>query len=392
MVAVAATTENNTQAMDANVIRQKLVDLQVELDDCVLERKNVILGSMLALMTGTHLLQVGAPGAAKSFLTNILSKSTKAVYFHYLLSKFTTPDEIFGPVSLTALKQDRYVRVIAGKMPEAHIVFADEIFKSSSAILNTFLTILQERLYDNGEGMKRVPLVSCFAASNEYPASDELGALYDRFLQRFHVDYLGDDANLIRVLTGAFNTGTNTSISIEELEFIRQEINAVTLSPEALKGVITVKNYLADKFTIKVSDRRLLQSMQLVKAHAWLNGRTAAVTDDLFVFQNTLWDTQEQIDQVEEALRKLENKHLAKVKAIYDQFKTAYAELKGNPPQKYDIIKKLGDIGKEIVSERKTYEAQKDHDAGILARIVEIETLARKAHRQELDKESAGLK
>ena len=116
-----------------------------------------------------------------------------ANYFQWLLTKFSTPEEIFGAVSLKSLEQDDYRRVTDHKLPEAHIAFLDEIFKANSSILNALLTLINERLFHNGRERVIVPLITMFGASNELPDEDELTALFDRFMLRFMVDYIGEE-------------------------------------------------------------------------------------------------------------------------------------------------------------------------------------------------------
>src|SRR5207244_1383982 len=121
-------------------------------------------------------------------------------YFQWLLTRFTTPEELFGAVSLKALEEDDYRRLTTHKLPEAHIAFLDEVFKASSSILNTILTLMNERRFHNGREVAEVPLLTLFAASNELPEDDELLALHDRFLLRFVVDYLDEDFRFLKLL------------------------------------------------------------------------------------------------------------------------------------------------------------------------------------------------
>src|SRR5207248_10587370 len=165
---------------------------------------------LTALLAGEHVLLVGQPGCGKSLLLDSVLSWTGGRKFSMLLTKFSVPEEVFGPVSLTALKDDRYVRVTAGKLPEADYAFCDELFKASSAILNTLLRILNERVYDAGDGVaRRVPLKLCVAASNEWASPDtgkELAALADRFLLRKAVAPIRSRAGRERLLWTADRT------------------------------------------------------------------------------------------------------------------------------------------------------------------------------------------
>jgi hypothetical protein len=126
----------------------------------------------------------GSPGTAKSALVRAIAQAFGGSYFERLLTKFSTPEELFGPISLKALEQDRYERVTAGKLPEAEFAFVDEVFKANSAILNSLLTAMNERLFHNDGAPAQMPLVSLFGASNELPEGKELEALFDRFRDR----------------------------------------------------------------------------------------------------------------------------------------------------------------------------------------------------------------
>ncbi|KKK78986.1 hypothetical protein LCGC14_2838060, partial [marine sediment metagenome] len=165
-----------------------LGELRSALSASLIERNGEIDTALLGLVAREHVLLVGPPGTAKSLLINSVTAGIKgATNFQTLLTKFTTPEELFGPVKLSALKQDRYERAIDGYAPTAHILFVDEVWKASSAILNTLLTLLQERAYDNGGVRIDCPLRLAIAASNEWPSAEdgeELGAIFDRFLIR----------------------------------------------------------------------------------------------------------------------------------------------------------------------------------------------------------------
>ncbi|MGH7868327.1 MAG: AAA family ATPase, partial [Candidatus Dormibacteraceae bacterium] len=168
----------------------QLQKLRQELNAIFPERKEVIDGSLAAVLAGEHVLLLGPPGTAKSALVRAIAGAFGGTYFERLLTTFSTPEELFGPVSLKALEQDQFRRVVAGKLPEAEFAFIDEVFKASSAILNTLLTLANERVFHNDGAPMQVPLVSLFGASNELPDGRELEALLDRFLARFEVGYL----------------------------------------------------------------------------------------------------------------------------------------------------------------------------------------------------------
>ncbi|RME56807.1 MAG: AAA family ATPase, partial [Deltaproteobacteria bacterium] len=200
-------------------VGQKIRRIRSELQGRFLEREREVDGALMALLSGQHLLLIGPPGTAKSMLADELCKRIEdAVYFQWLLTRFTTPEEVFGAVSLKGLEQDEYRRVTAGKLPECDIAFLDEVFKANSSILNALLTLINERKFHNGREVVQVPLLTLFGASNELPEEDELTALYDRFLLRYQVSYLRETFNFLKMLTLPEVPPKRTTLSRRELE------------------------------------------------------------------------------------------------------------------------------------------------------------------------------
>ena len=178
-------------------MKEKISAVASEFNGYFIERSEEINCALLSVLSGEHILYLGPPGTAKSLLAkNVCDAVDGGQFYYYLLTRFTTPEEIYGPLSLKALQQDEFRRKIDGYLPTANIAFLDEIFKSNSSILNSLLTILNERKFHNGQEVVDVPLLSVFGASNELPEEDEsLQALYDRFLFRCVMEYVQDDSN-----------------------------------------------------------------------------------------------------------------------------------------------------------------------------------------------------
>src|SRR4051812_18105656 len=168
----------------------RLGQLARALESRFLGKDEVIRLLLIAVLAGEHAVLIGPPGTAKSALLRTFARMMQANYFEYLLTRFTEPNEIFGPVDIAAFREGRYVRRIEGMLPTAEIVFLDEVFKSNSAILNALLTLLNERKYTSGGQVIKCPLISIFAASNEVPGDETLNAIFDRFLLRVHSDNL----------------------------------------------------------------------------------------------------------------------------------------------------------------------------------------------------------
>src|SRR5436190_7067244 len=171
---------------DAELIRaaQKVREVAAGLEQRFLDKSEVIRMLLVTLVAGEHMLIVGPPGTAKSALVRHLARLVDARYFEYLLTRFSEPNEIFGPVDIKAFREGTFLRRVEAMLPDAEIVFLDEIFKSNSAILNALLSILNERRFFTGSATIEVPLCSLFGATNEVPNDDALSAIFDRFLVR----------------------------------------------------------------------------------------------------------------------------------------------------------------------------------------------------------------
>ena len=250
--------------MDAQLLRDTLADL----DHDLLERDVPVRLLLLAALAGEHVLLIGPPGTAKSELARRLQRSfTDTRYFERLLTRFSVPEELFGPLSLKALEQDRYERLVEGFLPSAHIAFLDEVFKANSAILNALLTLLNEREFDNGSGRIRVPLLSVVGASNEVPDDEALHAFYDRFLLRVPVAPV-NDASFRALLALPMEASIGTArISQLMLAGLRMSSQGVTLG-EPVAGLLTQARAWCASHHCAVSDRRWRKLVGLLKVQA----------------------------------------------------------------------------------------------------------------------------
>jgi MoxR-like ATPase len=252
---------------------------------------------LTALVAQEHVLLVGPPGCAKSMLLDSLMRWMSGRRFSLLLNRFTCPEELLGPVSLTGLKSDVYRRVTAGKLPEAELAYLDELFKASSAILNVLLRILNERAYEVGDGTTvQVPLRLCVAASNEWvppEAGKELSALFDRFCLRKSVRPILTAAGRRRLLWGADHTPKlSTSVTPAEVDRAREEAAALPWSAEAKGALEAVLRELAREGVVP-GDRRQFKAVGVAKAFAWLCGSSRVEPEHLEVLQHVLWDSPE---------------------------------------------------------------------------------------------------
>jgi MoxR-like ATPase len=278
--------------------------IREELNQSFQERTELIDGALCALLSNSHVLIIGPPGTAKSMLADELCRRIDgASYFQWLLTKFSTPEEIFGAVSLSGLEHDDYRRVTSHKLPEAHIAFLDEIFKANSSILNALLTIINERVFHNGRERVRVPLITLFGASNELPDEDELTALYDRFMLRFTVDYVAEDFRFLKMLEGV-RAAARTTITFAELEDLRASARAIVVPGSVLASIAELRRELGRQQII-VSDRRWRGSLDVMRAHAFLSGRSAVSEDDLAFLEHVLWKDPDEHPKVRDAIRRL---------------------------------------------------------------------------------------
>ena len=308
--------------------QNKISSIVDELNTDLVERNEQVEGAILALVSKQNMLMLGVPGTAKSLLTNMLCERIEgANYFQWLLTKFSTPDELYGPVSLKALENDEYTRITKNKIPEAEIAFLDEIFKANSAILNSLLTLINEKMYHNNGTPHKVPLQSVFGASNELPEGEELNALYDRFALRYMINYISDDSEFIRMLElgedPAAIPATKTTLTLAELEQAQNEARKVTLSRQILEVIARIRNKLNEEGVL-ISDRRFKVSLNILKAQAYINGRTAVLEDDLEILKNVLWDRPEEIKTVHKVILSESNPLMELFTELLDQATEVY--------------------------------------------------------------------
>lgn len=291
--------------------RAHLVRLLEVLESGLVERRQVLRLSLLAALAGEHTLLIGPPGTAKSALARRIHLAFRdARYFERLLTRFTVPEELFGPLSIRALEEDRYERHVTGFLPDAEVAFIDEVFKANSAILNALLTLLNEREFDNGAGRLRCPLISVIGATNQVPDDEVAEAFFDRFLLRLvvgpvspegfrallglegrreaqGVEVSGPDARPGALEMDGEGGGGLASAPGAELQFGTAERAAlsaaarrVRMPADVLERLSELRAWLAVE-AYYVSDRRWVKIAHLLRTAAASEGRAAVAEWDL---------------------------------------------------------------------------------------------------------------
>lgn len=273
-----------TYVKDTFVGKNDVVDL---LGICLLARENAFL--------------YGPPGTAKSAIVRTLAKTVMdGKNFEYLLTRFTEPNEIFGPFDIRKLKEGELLTNTEGMMPEASVIFLDEIFNANSAILNSLLMALNEKVFKRGKETRQLPALMFVGASNMLPEDEALNALFDRFLIRINVDYVHPELLQQVLLAGRkLENDTETDMpeilpdEIRELQSLCKSVDLKPVYEVYLNTIINLRNT-----GIAISDRRAVKLQNLIAASALICGRTEAVLSDLWVLKH-IWDTQEQIEILE---------------------------------------------------------------------------------------------
>jgi MoxR-like ATPase len=289
-------------------LASRIAELARALQERFLGKDEVIRLLCVAAIAGEHAVLIGPPGTAKSALIRTFARLMHARYFEYLLTRFTEPNEIFGPVDIGAFREGRYERRTEGMLPEAEIVFLDEVFKSNSAILNALLTLLNERRYTSGGQVLRCPLLSAFGASNEVPGDETLTAIYDRFILRIRNDNLdayhfqdllqkGLDNEVLQAAPSS-HPQAQPLVAARELADLQRSLLERTRFTEEFfsqyKGIV----FQIRAEGVSLSDRRVVKLLKLFAASAYLDGRVQPDAGDLFVLKH-VWNNEDQAQILE---------------------------------------------------------------------------------------------
>jgi len=327
----------------ASQVREALTDAGRGL----IEREALVELVALCAVAGEHLLVIGPPGTAKSEAVRRTARALGGHYFEYLLGRFTEPSEIFGPVDLRKLREGLVETETAGMLPEAEVAFLDEVFLGSTAILNTLLGLLNERVFRRGHTHLQCPLRVCVGAANALPEDEALAAFADRFLARTFVESV-PDPRLEELLAGGaslWSTAEARTASLEALDVLARAAQQADLAPVRTHFAHALRTLRAAG--IALSDRRMVKAQRLVAAAAALAGRTAPGLADLWPLIYAVPTKEGQAlarDVLREQLAHTENSALA----------AAALEASAGPLARAQRIAQAGRI---VLAERPTAEA-----------------------------------
>lgn len=300
---------------ERKLIKNRILSLIKALCNGVYERETTIRLCLLAALSGESVFLLGPPGIAKSFIAKRLIQAfDESSFFDYLMTRFSTPEEVFGPLSIQELKDNgSYIRLTEGYLPTADVVFLDEIWKAGPAILNTLLTVINERTFKNGQHILPIPMRLLITASNELPeANSGLDALYDRMLIRISINRIQEKKNFKAMLMGEgkiADISSELAIKNDEFQLWQEQINDVKLSEALFEKIYQLKSQIeqsqdsneedgCNNNDLYISDRRWKKSIRLLKACAYFNGRDEINPLDLLILKDCLWNNPESLKMI----------------------------------------------------------------------------------------------
>ena len=360
---------------------ERFKQLLGEMNRGIYEKETEISLSLLAALAGESIILLGPPGVAKSMVARQLKTAFReAQSFEYLMSRFSTPDEIFGPVSIQKLKtSDTYERAVEGYLPTADVVFLDEIWKAGPAIQNTLLTVINEKIFRNGNREMHLPLKLLVAASNELPAKGEgLEALWDRFVIRIESRPIKLEKNFRAMLlevkseeqrasevkseergvkeqsSAAEGKANSNAITAEEYAGWTERIDKIGVKIEVLDAISAIRKSLravnvdeaAERRNIYVSDRRWKNIVRLLRTSAFMQDREEVDICDLLPIYHCLWQEPEERDAIRSIV----------IRALFSPFAEKLVEMKNALAEdiKYHRVRRNPDDGRDYEGEIET--------------------------------------
>lgn len=372
-------------------LRDKFRAIYDEYCELLQERQDESLGLLLGVLSRHHVLLIGPRGTAKSMQIRMLAGAVReATFFKRLITRFSVPEELWGPIRLSSLKEDRYERVLEGSLAEAHFAFLDEIWKGNSSILNSLLTLIQERLYHQNGTELEAPLETLMGASNELPEDETLMALYDRFLLRYHVKYIAEESAFKRMIAHDGDLVLKTTLSLKEIHKAQDQVRAVEVPDSVLEAIVEIRQRLLDQGVIP-SDRRYKEAIRIVKSHAWFQGRDSTAMADLSILVNVLWDDPGQIGVVQAAVLDIANPLQKRAEELHDHILVVWNELQkvDEDERTAQAIEDLSKLNKAI-KELESLKTQSVSEERPVERIDAVLEMAR-GIRSRIQREELGL-
>ena len=342
-----------------------------EMNRGIYEKETEISLSLLAALAGESIILLGPPGVAKSMVARQLKTAFReAQSFEYLMSRFSTPDEIFGPVSIQKLKtSDTYERAVEGYLPTADVVFLDEIWKAGPAIQNTLLTVINEKIFRNGNREMHLPLKLLVAASNELPAKGEgLEALWDRFVIRIEsrpikleknframlLEVKSEERGVKKQSSAAEGKANSNAITAEEYAEWTERIDKIGVKIEVLDAISAIRKSLravnvdeaAERRNIYVSDRRWKNIVRLLRTSAFMQDREEVDICDLLPIYHCLWQEPEEQDAIRSIV----------IRALFAPFAERLVEMKNALAEdiRYHRVRRNPEDGRDYEGEIET--------------------------------------
>lgn len=271
---------------------QRVNDLRIAMNQAFLEREQLITVMFTSLVAKDNIAIVGLPGTAKSMgIRAIAANVYNSEMFEFICDKFTKPSDLLGSVSIPDMKNGIDKIRINGKLGTCHFGFLDEGFKLNGATLNGLLGVLNDKRVWNGTSYTPSPLISCIVASNEYPTSKELGALWDRFPLRFHVDPITSDDNFRRLIFDSQEV--NSPIELEDIYAMQAEVDNCSFCDAAFEVLLELRSQVKAQ-RIYVSDRRWKKAVKILKAYSVLESKDSVDRESFNILKHMLWDKESQ--------------------------------------------------------------------------------------------------
>ena len=335
------------------MLRDKMLGLMAAVNAEAAERNELVECIAIALLTKKNIFILGDTGQAKSYVINQFRKRIEgAKQYERLLSKQTDEEALFGRIDLKSLIDGNPKMITTGKIPDSHICFLDEIFKSNDGVLNSLLTALNERRYTNESETVDIPVISFMSASNEIPNFTDpseriLKPLYDRFELKVVTRYIEDRDRRLEMLARKqqpADVANSPTITLDELYEMQREVAAIEVPSQTNESMDDLLCELR-QLGVHISDRKYLNYAPIAQAKAWLEGRQTVITTDLLVLKNYLWTTPEEITTIEQTLERLcVNPMQEKMREIETIAKDTYDDFFANKENKNAMKKFRGEM------------------------------------------------